>query len=108
MAGDPTSNGDGTGAGAREPARLAAVFDALSIPDDADGDEAAAIAAAVGAHLTDLERAAAAAAGDDEPTWTGRKWAFAGRLDSTAGRSGRVPDGAPADDWTAAGRADRF
>ncbi len=85
---------------------LATLVRALSIPDDADPDEAAAVAAAIGAHLTDRERAAAA----DEagPAWRGEKWAFSGRLATVSGHSGRVPDGAPDDPWTAAGRADRF
>lgn len=81
------------------------LLEALSIPDDADADEAAAIAAAVGAHLTDLELAAASG---DEPTWRGRKWAFAGRTESVTGRSVRVTDSTPTDAWTAAGRADRL
>ena len=79
----------------------------LSIPDDADDDEAAAIAAAVGAHLRDAERAAAAA-GDAEPTWEGKRWAFAGRVERSQGRSVRVPQNAPTDAWSAAGRTDRF
>jgi hypothetical protein len=79
---------------------------ALDVPDDATDDEAAAIAAVVGAHLRDLE--AQAASEDDEETWTGKKWSFAGRLRSTRGHSGRVPDGAPTDAWAASGRADRF
>jgi hypothetical protein len=81
----------------------------LNVPDDADDAEAAAIAAAVGAHLTDRDRAAAAAAAaGDEETWQGRKWAFAGRIDGLQGRSIRVPGTAPTDAWTAAGRTDRF
>ena len=87
--------------------------DRLSIPDDADGAEAAAIAAAVAAHVSDAERAVAAvavaAAAETEPTWDGEKWGFAGRLESIGGRQvERVPDGAPTDKWTAAGRAGRF
>jgi len=87
--------------------------DRLSIPDDADDAEAAAIAAAVAAHLHDTERAAAAAAAaaaaDAEQTWDGQKWGFAGRVDATSGRRlRRVPDEAPTDKWTAAGRVDRF
>ena len=87
--------------------------DRLSIPDDADDEEAAAIAAAIAAHLHDTERAAAvaaaAAAADAAPTWDGEKWGFAGRVVSTSGRQvSRVPDGAPTDKWTAAGRVDRF
>jgi hypothetical protein len=82
----------------------------LTVPDDADDAEAAAIAAAVGAHLTDRDRAAAAAAAasGDEETWRGREWAFAGRIDGLQGRSIRVPGTAPTDAWTAAGRTDRF
>ena len=85
------------------------LIDRLSIPDDADDEEAAAIAAAVAAHLGAAERAAAAATADSEPTWDGEKWGFAGRVVSTGGRRiRRVPDGAPTDGWTAAGRVDRF
>lgn len=82
----------------------------VDIPDDADDDEAAAIAAAVGAHVTDWDRAAAAAAAasGDEETWQGRKWTFAGRIDDLQGRSIRVPETAPTDAWTASGRTDRF
>jgi len=82
----------------------------LTVPDDADDAEAAAIAAAVGAHLTDRDRAAAAAAAasDDEESWRDRKWAFAGRIDGLQGRSIRVPEMAPTDAWTASGRTDRF
>ena len=85
----------------------------LSIPDDADDAEAAAIAAAIAAHVSDTERAAAAAVAaataDAEPTWNGERWRFAGRMESTSGRQvGRVPDGAPTDEWTAAGRVDQF
>jgi hypothetical protein len=82
----------------------------LSVPDDADDAEAAAIAAAVGAHLTDRDRAAAvaAAASGDEETWQGREWAFAGRIDGLQGRSIRVPETTPTDAWTASGRTDRF
>jgi hypothetical protein len=74
----------------------------------ADADEAAAVAAAIGAHLRDSEVAAAAAAGDEAETWTGRRWAFAGRLDRDRDTAVRVPDGTPTDPWTAAGRADRL
>ena len=86
--------------------------DRLSISGDADDEAAAAIAAAIAAHVSDGERAAAAVAAaaiDSEPTWNGEKWTFAGRVDATTGRQiERVPDGAPTDKWTAAGRADRF
>lgn len=82
------------------------LLDALDVPDDATDDEAAAIAAVVGAHLRDLE--AQAAEGAEVETWTGRKWSFAGRLRGTRGHAARVPDGAPTDAWAASGRADRF
>ncbi|WP_317987379.1 hypothetical protein [Haloprofundus halobius] len=80
----------------------------LVIPADADPQEAAAIAAVVGAHLRDQQAAAAAAASDAAETWDGSRWRFAGRVDALQGRSVRVPDGAPTDAWTAAGRTDRF
>jgi hypothetical protein len=80
----------------------------LRIPDDATDEEAAAIAAAIGAHLRDREAAAAAAADDDEETWDGERWSFAGRLRGLQGRAGRVPNGAPTDAWAASGRTDRF
>jgi len=87
-----------------------AVLDDLTVPDDADDAEAAAIAAAVAAHLRDGELAAAAAAadGDADDGWAGERWAFAGRVDRLTGRSVRVPESAPTDPWAAAGRADRF
>jgi hypothetical protein len=89
----------------------------LELPDDVDASEAAAIVAAIGAHVRDRELTLAAAAAadadaDDEGQGGGRaaasRWALAGRLATLQGRAVRVPDGAPADDWTAAGRADRF
>ncbi|WP_144925334.1 hypothetical protein [Halorubrum salsamenti] len=85
-------------------------LDRLSIPDDAGDAEAAAIAAAVAAHLRDGERAAAAAAAaaDDGSGWEGERWSFAGRVDRLQNRSVRVPVDAPTDPWTAAGRADRY
>jgi len=78
----------------------------ISIPEDASDEEAAAIAAAVQSHLAAL--AAAEAAEDDEETWTDKRWTFAGRVESLGGRSVRVPDGAPTDAWSAAGRRERF
>ncbi|SNR48734.1 acc operon protein [Halorubrum vacuolatum] len=79
----------------------------LVIPDDADDAEAAAIAVAVAAHLRDRE-AAAAAARDTEPTWNGKRWAFAGRVESLTRRRVRVSEGTPTDAWAAAGRTDRL
>jgi len=80
----------------------------LDVPDDATEEEAAAIAAAVAAHRRELELRAAAAATDDAPSWEGKRWTFAGRLESV-GRSGeRPPSFAPTDAWTASARNDRF
>nr|WP_254535089.1 acc operon protein [Halomarina sp. BCD28] len=76
----------------------------LRVPADADSEEAAAIAAAVRAHLAAEELAAAEG---EEETWEGLRWAFAGRARLDGPRQ-RVPLGAPTDAWSAAGRADRF
>ena len=81
---------------------------AAAIPDDADSDEAAAIAAALGAHLGDEARAAAESGGGGEETWDGKRWAFAGRIAALRGRRVRVPQNAPTDGWAASGRTDRF
>ncbi|ELY58109.1 hypothetical protein C491_09949 [Natronococcus amylolyticus DSM 10524] len=80
----------------------------LELPDDADSEEAAAIVAAIGAHLHDQALAAAAAAADEEETWQDRRWAFAGRVRAQQQRTVRVPLDAPTDPWSAAGRTDRF
>lgn len=77
----------------------------LRLPSDASEDEAAAITAAVEQWL------AAEALADDgqagaEP-WDGKRFAFAGRVAKLAGEPVRVPDGAPADPWTAVGRLER-
>lgn len=92
---------------ASESVDVETLLSALSIPADADDAEAAAIAAAVGAHVTDLERAAAASGGG-EVSWRDRKWSFAGRVRGLQGREVRVPEDAPTDAWTASGRTDRF
>jgi hypothetical protein len=80
----------------------------LQVPTDATPKEAAAIAAAIGAHLRDQEAAAAAAAGaSGEPdTWDGKRWQFAGRVEGLTGVTRRVPGHAPTDEWTALGRMD--
>ena len=77
----------------------------VDLPEDADSEEAAAIAAAVRAHL-----AAAGAEADEEeaPDWRGDRWTFTGRVEALQGRRVRVPARAPRDAWTAAGRTDRF
>ncbi|WP_305082493.1 hypothetical protein [Natrinema sp. SYSU A 869] len=80
----------------------------LDLPDDADDEEAAAIAAAIGAHLHDQARAAAAAAAKGEETWDGKRWAFAGRVRAQQHRTARVPREAPTDAWSAAGRTKQF
>lgn len=80
----------------------------VSIPDDASDEEAAAIAAAVRSHLAALAAAEAAAEEGNEESWDGKKWAFAGRVEGLGGRTVRVPDGAPTDAWSAAGRRERF
>ena len=86
-----------------------ALGDRLALPADADEAEAAAIAAAVSAHIRDQEAAAAAAAADDERRgWEGERWAFAGRVESLQRRTVRIRDGTPADAWSAAGRTDRL
>ena len=87
-----------------------ALADRLTLPDDADATEAAAIAAAVGAHIRDQEAAAAAAAAaeSEEESWQGKRWGFAGRVESLQRRSVRVRDGTPTDAWSAAGRSDRL
>ncbi|ELZ78292.1 acc operon protein [Haloferax larsenii] len=85
------------------------ILSGLSIPDDADPEEAAAIAAAVGAHMRDQAAAAAAAAANgDEETWNEKRWQYAGRLESVTGCGRRVPSGAPTNAWAASGRTDRF
>ncbi|WP_136715966.1 acc operon protein [Halorientalis salina] len=89
-------------------ALVAAVFEAVP---SATTDQAAAIAAAISAHMNDRQRAAAAAAAesDSEPGWDGKQWAYAGRIQGTLRRDGvRVRRDAPTDEWTAAGRADRM
>jgi hypothetical protein len=79
---------------------------AAAIPDDADTDEAAAIAVALGSYLADRERAAASES--EGPSWHGERWRFAGRLAALGSRPVRVSLDAPTDPWSAAGRADRL
>jgi hypothetical protein len=91
-----------------EPAALPEIATLLDGLESAESDEAAAVAAAIGAHLRDQAAAAAAADGEEPPDWSGRKWAYADRLDRDRGRGVRVADGTPVDPWAAAGRADRL
>lgn len=103
----PEGNGGGLArVGTDEEAALGDVLDRLTLPPGADASEAAAIAAAVGAHLRDQE--VAAAASDGEETWFGRRWSFAGRVEQLQSRTVRVPSNAPRSAWSAAGRTDRF
>ncbi|QIO23334.1 acc operon protein [Haloarcula sp. JP-L23] len=83
---------------------------AAQLPD-ASTDEAAAIAVAVGAHLTDRKRAAAAAAAAAAAggeSWDGKEWTFSERVEGTQKRHVRVREEAPTDPWSAAGRTDRM
>ncbi|ARS88357.1 hypothetical protein [Natrarchaeobaculum aegyptiacum] len=80
----------------------------ISLPADATDEEAAAITAAIGAHLHDHALAVAAAAASGEETWDDRRWAFGGRIRDQQQRRVRVPRDAPTNPWTAAGRTDRF
>ncbi|WP_256687739.1 hypothetical protein [Halococcus qingdaonensis] len=87
-------------------ARAAATEDVLdeldlSVPTSADRGEAAAIAAAIGAHLRD--RAAAAANADEEESEHCDRWSLCGRLD------GRTPPQrvARGEEWKTAGRLRR-
>jgi primosomal protein N'' len=76
----------------------------FDIPDDADEDEAVAIAAVLNAHLAAQEGEA-----DSEATaWNPRRWSFAGRVSALQRREARVPESAPEDAWTAAGRTRRM
>jgi len=77
----------------------------FELPDDADSDEAAAIATAVGAHLTDRARAAAAAATErEESTDRADQWTLATRMKAVGKR--RWPDDVErGDEWKAAARS---
>ncbi|MFB6172061.1 MAG: acc operon protein [Haloarculaceae archaeon] len=79
--------------------------DRLRLPDDADPEEAAALVAAIGAHIRSQEAAAAAAEEESTETWEGQRWAFTGRVHQLQQRETRVATGAPRDAWAAAGRS---
>jgi len=74
----------------------------------ADDHEAAAIAAAIAAHLRDRQAAAAAAAEAADDGESRRSWAFAGRLEAVGETASRPPNNTPKNAWSAASRADRF
>jgi len=80
----------------------------LSVPDGATPEEAAAIAAAVRAHLVAARRRARARARAREPTLDereARQWVTATRLREVGTPPGRMLADAPADPWAADGRA---
>lgn len=83
--------------------RSEAVQERIDLPADATPEEAAAIVAAIGVHLSHED-----AEEESEPSWEGDRWKFAGRMEALQGRSVRVPTSAPTDAWTASGRTDRF
>jgi len=76
----------------------------VSLPADASNSEAAAIATAIGAHITDRQRAAAAAAAADDGPEYANEWVLEGRLErfGKRRRPGQVEKG---DEWKAAGRS---
>lgn len=75
------------------------------VPDNAEKEETAAIMVAVSAYLRN-ERAVLS--DPSEKSWTGKRWAFTGRLKEQRLKGGRVPLSAPVDPWTAAGRGNRY
>ncbi len=76
----------------------------LHIPDDADSEEAAAIAAVVRNLLAEAQAREA----DEDAESPRDQWSFTGRVESLQSRRVRAPKGTPRDDWSAAGRTDRF
>ncbi|WP_431358890.1 acc operon protein [Halovenus amylolytica] len=80
----------------------------LRFPDAVSTAEAAAITAAVEAYSRERTTAADSDDASDTDDWNGNRFAFAGRLEALGGESKRVPQNAPTDRWTAAGRADRY
>lgn len=76
----------------------------VSIPDDATEAEAAAISAAVSAHITDRQRAAAAAAAASESPEYVDEWTMAGRL-ARFGKRRRPRKVERGEEWQAAARA---
>jgi len=77
-------------------------FGAAETPSD---DETAAVAAAIGAHLTDRERAAAAETAE-ESVETVSEWSFAARMESVGARTRRRPRAVErGGEWKAAARS---
>jgi hypothetical protein len=77
---------------------------AVSIPDDATEAEAAAISAAISAHITDRKRAATAAAAASSSVEYVDDWKMAGRLERF-GKHRRPKTVERGEEWKAAGRA---
>jgi len=99
-----TSDPSGRNAETASPADAPAPDDLpLSIPDDASQAEAAAITAAVSAHVTDRQRAAVATAQRTTVEYVD-EWTLAGRLASVGKRHppNNVKRG---EEWKAAARA---
>lgn len=76
----------------------------VSIPDDATEAEAAAISAAISAHVTDRQRAAAAAADAADTVEYVDEWKLAGRLDRF-GKRRRPQNVERGEEWQAASRS---
>lgn len=97
------SDTDATGAANANEDRRVAVGSGdavLSVPADADPEEAAAIATAIGAHLADSARAVARAESDVEPEPADR-WRLAARL-----RGRTLPrEVTRGEEWAAAARS---
>jgi hypothetical protein len=80
----------------------------IDVPDSTTPEEAAAIAAAVGAYLDAGKDASGGEKPDESDGPDDDRWRFRGRIEVLQSRSVRVPEGAPADPWRAAGRTERF
>ena len=76
----------------------------VSLPATASASEAAAITSAIGAHISDQQRAAAAAAASQSEPEHANEWVLEGRLNrfGKRRRPHRVKKG---DEWKAAGRS---
>ena len=76
----------------------------VSVPSDATEAEAAAISAAVSAHITDRQRAAAATVAASESPDYVDEWTLAGRL-ARFGKERRPRNVERGEEWKAAARA---
>ena len=94
----------GTQSGAADVESASTTDILVSIPDDATTAEAAAISAAISAHVTDRQRAAAAAAATTESVEYADQWTLAGRLDRF-GKRRRPENVEQGEEWKAAARA---